>query len=224
MLSLSPQDHQRVTAAVTEAERRTNGEIVTIIAAQSDRYHDVALHWAVLLMLLPMTVFALRPDWLLHLLGKIVHGWQREPNLHEVITALLSLTMLAFLLALLALRHLPLRIALTPPASKTRRVRRRALDLFKAGTDRKTVGRTGVLLYVSLTEHRAEIVADTAIHRTVSAEVWGEAMAELVIGLRAGRSGEGIAAAVARIGAVLAEHAPRTAGDVDELPDRLIEL
>lgn len=224
MLRLSPQDHEQVTAAVTEAERGTNGEIVTIIARQSDRYHDVALHWAVLLMLLPMTVFALRPDWLLHLLGGVVDGWQREPNLHEVITALLLLTTLAFLLALLALRHLPLRIALTPPATKTRRVRRRALDLFKAGTDRKTVGRTGVLLYVSLAEHRAEIVADTAIHGTVAADVWGEAMAELVTGLRAGRSGEGIASAVARIGAVLAEHAPRTAGDVDELPDRLIEL
>lgn len=224
MLRLSPQDHEQVTVAITDAERGTNGEIVTIIAGQSDRYHDVALHWAVLLMLLPMTVFALRPDWLLHLLGGIVDGWQREPNLHEVITALLLLTTLAFLLALLALRHLPLRIALTPPATKTRRVQRRALDLFRAGTERRTHGRTGILLYLSLAERRAEIVADAAIHSKVAPEIWGDAMAELVSHVRAGRPGDGMAAAVTRIGAVLAEHLPRTGGDTDELPDRLIEL
>ena len=33
-----------------------------------------------------------------------------------------------------------------------------------------------------------------------------------------------MAAAVERIGAVLAEHFPRTAGDVNELSDRLVEL
>ena len=75
-----------------------------------------------------------------------------------------------------------------------------------------------------LAEHRAEIVADAAIHGKVSPEVWGEAMADLVTRLRDGRPGEGMAAAVARIGAVLAEHFPRTAGDANELPDRLIVL
>ncbi len=36
---------------------------------------------------------------------------------------------------------------------------------------------TGVLIYLSLDEHRAEIVADKAIAYKVPAEVWGEAMA-----------------------------------------------
>ena len=41
-----------VTAAVAAAERDSDGEIVTIVAAQSDAYHDVGLHYAVLAMLL----------------------------------------------------------------------------------------------------------------------------------------------------------------------------
>ena len=220
----SPHDHQLVTAAVTQAERATDGEIVTIVADRSDRYHDVALHWAVLVMLLPLALFAVRPDWLTGGLTRLLGGWGSEPSLHQIVTALLVLTALAFLLALLALRAPALRMAVTPPATKARRVRRRAIDLFKAGTDRRTVGRTGVLLYVSLAEHRAEIVADEAIHGRVSPEVWGEAMAELVTRLRAGQPGEGMAAAVARVGAVLAEHFPRTSGDTNELPDRLIQL
>ena len=223
-MRLTPDDHRLVTAAIGEAELATDGEIVTIVAARSDRYHDVALHWAVLAMLLPMALFAVRPDWLTGLLDLALGGWRPEPSPHELITALLILTAATFLAALLILRHPGLRGALTPPATKTRRVRRRALHLFRASADRRTAARTGVLLYVSLAEHRAEIVADAAIHGKVSPDAWGEAMAELVTRLRDGRPGEGMAAAVARIGVVLAEHFPRRGGDVNELPDRLIQL
>lgn len=221
---LSPDDHELVTQAVIAAEATTDGEIVTIIAARSDSYHDVALHWAVLAMLLPPAVLAVRPDWLLRLLGTLFGGWRAAPDLGEIITALLILATLVFLVALLLLRHAPLRDALTPPATKTRRVRRRAIDLFKAGTDRRTVRRTGVLLYVSLAEHRAEIVADASLHGKVAPDVWGLAMAELVGHVKQGRPGEGMAGAVKRLGEILAEHLPRTTGDTNEVPDRLIEL
>jgi putative membrane protein len=57
-----------------------------------------------------------------------------------------------------------------------------------------------------------------------TAETWGEAMAALLAEVKAGRPGEGIAAAVALIGAVLAEHFPKSASDTNEIPDKLIEL
>ena len=47
-------------------------------------------------------------------------------------------------------------------------MRARAIDLFKVGTEAKTIGRTGVVLYLSLKEHRADIVADEAIAAKVS--------------------------------------------------------
>lgn len=224
MLRLTPQDHERVTRAVTDAEASTDGEIVTVVAARSDQYHDAALHWAVLAMLLPLSVFAFRPDWLLALLSLVFGGWRAEPNLREIITALLVIATITFLAVLLLLRNARLRDVLTPPATKTRRVRARAMDLFAVGAERRTHGRTGVLLYLSLAERRAEIVADAAIHSKVSPEIWGDAMAELIAHVRAGRAGEGMAAAVTRMGAVLTEHSPRTAGDTNELPDRLISL
>jgi len=118
----------------------------------------------------------------------------------------------------------PLRMALTPASTKTRRVRRRAIMLFKAGIERRTATRTGVLLYLSLAEHRAEIVADEAIHAKVPPERWGIAMAGLVDALKAGQPAEGLITAIAQIGAILEETFPRTGRDPDELPDRLIEL
>jgi putative membrane protein len=105
-----------------------------------------------------------------------------------------------------------------------RRVRARAIDLFKVGTESKTVGRTGVLLYLSMREHRAEIVADEAIASKVAPEVWGDAMIAMIDNLRGGRPGEGMAEAVRQMGAVLAEHFPKGSENPNELPDRLIEI
>lgn len=224
MPALSPQDHALVTAAVTQAELASDGEIVTIVAARSDKFHDVALHWAAVTALAAMALLALFPRALSAALDLAFGAWRVAASPGEIVAAVAVLSTLAFLLALLVLRVPSLRLALTPPATKTRRVHVRALDLFKAGTEHRTRGRTGVLLYLSLAEHRAEIVADAAIHAKVAPDVWGEAMAELVTHVRSGRVGEGMAAAVTRIGAVLAEHLPGSGTDTNEIADRLIEL
>ena len=73
-------------------------------------------------------------------------------------------------------------------------------------------------------EHRAEIVADQPIAEIVPAEVWGEAMADMLAEVRKGCIAEGLAAGVRDVGKVLSEHFPRAEDDDNELPDRLIEL
>ena len=219
---ISDVDHTRVTAAVTAAEAGSAGEIVTAVAARSDGYHDAALHWAVLAMLGVPAVFALRPDWAARLCEAVAGGWAAAPAGAPFLLVLL-LSTLAFLAVRLLLAATPLRMALTPGATKTRRVRRQALALFRVGAERRTRGRTGVLIYLSIAERRAEIVADSAIHAIVAQDVWGEAMAALLGEVRAGRPADGLIAAIGRVGAVLAEHFPREENDVNELPDRLIE-
>ncbi len=127
-------------------------------------------------------------------------------------------------IALLAFRSARLRIVLTPARVRARRVRGRAIRYFKVGAEKRTAARVGLLLYLSLDERLAEIVADEAIHAKVSPERWGDAMTALIDEVRAGRPAPGMAAAVAAIGAIIAEHFPKTEGDKNELPDRLIEL
>ena len=221
---LSEADHQRVTEAVAKAERASDGEVVTIVAPRSDAYHDVALHYAVLAMLLVPTAAALVPqtwiDWGLTL----IFGWNASLSFRLLMVLILVKMVAVFLIVRFALAWTPLRMALTPGAAKTRRVRRRAVELFRAGTEKRTKGRTGILLYLSLLEHRAEIVADEAIHSQVEPDVWGEAMAVLVDEVKAGRTGEGMARAVEKIGEVLARCLPPTLDNPNELPDRLIEL
>lgn len=222
-MRLTEEDHAQVTAAVTLAERETAGEIVTAVAARSDAYHDAALHWTVLAMLGVIATLAARPDWAIALWVLADRGWAAPPAGAPLAVALVLAT-LAFLIVRFGLAYMPLRLALTPGATKTRRVRRQGLLLFRIGAERRTRGRTGVLIYLSLGERRAEIIADAAIHDRVAADVWGEAMSALLADVRKGRPGDGLAAAVAQVGRVLTEHFPREADDVNELPDRLIDL
>ncbi|WP_114228879.1 MULTISPECIES: TPM domain-containing protein [Sphingomonas] len=224
-LAISEADRERVGAAVTAAEAASAGEIVTIVTEQSDAYHDVALQWAVVVLALVLAWAAAFPNallwWREALLGS---DWSGAPSLRETLFFLMALALLKFTAALLILRWRPLRLALTPGATKHRRVRRRAVALFKAAAERRTTGRTGILIYLSVAERRAEIVADEAIMAVTTPETWGEAMTELTSEIRAGRPADGLIKAVERVGAVLAGHFPRAVDDRNEIPDKLIEL
>ena len=224
MLRLTDEDHAKVSAAIAAAEAKSDGEILAVATPLSDPYHDVALHWAVLVLIAVLAWAAACPSCLDWWLDLFLGGWRPEPTLREYFTFLLILAVLKFTAVLLILRYMPLRLALTPGATKTRRVRRRAIAMFKAAAERRTVGRTGVLIYLSMGERRAEIVADEAITKVTTAETWGEAMAALLEDVKAGRPGDGIAAAVEQVGLVLAEHFPRSLTDTNEIPDKLIEL
>ena len=223
-LNLTKADHDLVSAAVAEAEALTSGEIVTIVARRSDAYHDVGLHWAIGALFLTLGWFATFPDHLRGLTAMLLHDWEHEVADWKLLTVLLGDLLLNFLVVRYLLAIPALRIALTPRATKARRVRRRAILLFRSAVEARTHGRTGVLLYLSLDEHRAELVADRAINDKVQPQAWGEAMAALIAAIRAGRPGEGLAEEVRQVGAILATHFPRAHDDINELPDRLIEL
>ena len=224
MLGFNEGDHKLVTEAVARAEALSDGEIVTVVAESSDAYHDVALHWALLGMLLVPAAIAALPQGPIDAVAALFLGWNAELTRPVAMLMLVALLALAFLIVRLLLAWRPLRMALTPGATKSRRVGRRALQIFRVSAEKKTHGRTGVLLYLSLLEHRAEIIADQAIHSKVEPEVWGEAMVALVDKVKEGRPGEGMALAVDRIGEVLATVLPKSLGDPNQIPDRLIEI
>ncbi len=224
MAYLSPEQHTIVSDAVGEAELVTSGEIVTVLADRSDGYSDVVLVWAAALSFTAMSLFAAFPAPFMDLWDALVGGWGHEWTTGELASMTIALGLIAFALGWLLLSWDVLRFALTPGPVKTARVHACAIKHFKVGAERRTHGRTGVLLYLSMREHRAEIVADEPIAAIVPAEVWGEAMADMLVEIRQGRIAEGLAAGVRDVGQVLSEHFPRAEDDQNELPDRLIEV
>ncbi len=221
---MSDADHAKVSAAVHGVEQGTSGEIVTIIADHSDRYLDVALWWSITASVLALAAVAGFPDVYARLMGWLSNGWLDDPTPGEMLEFALAIVVVIFVVTRLLLQWIPLRMMVTPGIVKSRRVRRRAVRYFKVGAERRTSGRTGILIYLSMIEHRAEIVADEAIHSVVPPEKWGEAMVDMLKEVREGRLADGMIAAVRDVGVILTENFPRADDDKNELPDRLIEL
>ena len=213
-----------ISASVAHAEASTAGEIVTILADRSDDYHDVALWWSAFAAMLALAAVGLFWPFYSGLIDDVTGAWQSEWHPAQVMGLALFIAVVKFIGMYLILLWRPLRLALVPGPLKHRRVRTRALTSFKIGAERRTHGRTGVLIYISLAERRAEIVADEAIASQVSPEAWGAAMASMIGEIRAGRAGEGLILAIEAVGAILAQHFPRADDDTNELPDRLIEV
>ena len=223
-VTLTEAEREAVSAAVAAAESHTAGEIVTIMAERSDSYHDVALVWSAFAAFLALGVLSLAPQFYLGLIDRFTGTWQSDWHPGQIFALALFAASAKFLGMWLIQLWQPLRLALVPGPLKHARVRNRAVTSFKIGAERRTHGRTGVLIYLSLAERRAEIVADEAIAAHVAPEMWGEAMATLVGGIRRGDAAAGLVGAVEQVGAILARHLPRAEDDVNELPDRLIEV
>ena len=213
-----------VAAAVAEAESATSGEIVTILTDQSDSYNDVAFMWSAGAGFAAMSLFALMPQPFLDLWDGLVAGWGHHWTTGELASMVIALGLIAFFAMLGVQQYQPVKLALVPGPLKTARAHAAAIRLFKAGTEQRTIDHTGVLIYLSLADHRAEIVADTAIAAKVAPEVWGEAMGDMLAEIRNGAIAEGLAAGVRDVGFVLAQHFPRPPGDTNQLPDALIEI
>ncbi|MEP6784371.1 MAG: hypothetical protein ABI898_01375 [Sphingomonadales bacterium] len=216
-------EHARVSDAVHAAEAGTSGEIVTIVADRSDAYEDIALVYTGLAALFVPILFAAWPALPLGIVAQFTSGWGTA-EVRDLMLLTFAGMALVSAIKFAGLQIEPLRMFFTPRAVRRRRVRRRAIELFKVAAEARTAGRTGILIYLSLGEHMAEIIADEAIHTKVDATAWGDAMTALTAEVREGRIADGMIAAVGRVGVILSAHLPRADDDVNELPDRLIEL
>jgi putative membrane protein len=193
-----------VRAAIAAAEAKTAGEIFVVVAEESDDYRSVPFLWAILGALVlpaPLIFLTALPASLIYLL---------------------QLALFAALAIVLSLP--PIHMAVVPRRAKREAARALAAEQFLAHGLSNTEARTGVLIFVSLREHHAELIADTGIAAKVDAAVWDGAMAKLIAEIRAGRLADGLTAAIADCGAVLAAHFPPAPRDVNELSDDLVLL
>jgi len=130
----------------------------------------------------------------------------------------------AFIAIAITLSRPSIRFRIVPRRAKHDRAHALAMRQFFAQGLHQTENRTGVLIFASLAERYAEIVADAAIDAKVGPDVWDKAIAALIDGMRHDRPGDGFVAAIELCGAVLAEHFPPGALNRDELPNKLVEI
>jgi putative membrane protein len=200
-MSVSEHDRERISAAIRAAEAQTSGEIVCVLADSSSD--------AIGLPILLATVAALAVPWVLMAATALP---VRSILVPQVIT---------FIVLALVLCLPQIRVALLPRRARRVPAHRVAVEQFSIRGISRKKDRNGILIFVSLAEHYARIIADVGIASKVPRAQWQSAVDTLVAECGHGRVADGFISAIEICGSVLATHFPRTADSKDELPDRI---
>ncbi|MFK5927448.1 MAG: TPM domain-containing protein, partial [Desulfuromusa sp.] len=122
------------------------------------------------------------------------------------------------------IRNLPdVKRKLIHPDELTAEVKEKAQVSFLEQGLHETRDRTGILILISLFEHRVQVLADSGINAKVPEHTWEEMVATIINGLKTGDTCDAICQAVERCGQLLQEHFPRKNDDTDELPNLIVE-
>ena len=205
MKFLSPSEQQQITEAIRKAEATTRGEIVTVIARQSDVYLYIPLLWATLPTLaVPGLLEILQNPWALS------HSY------------LLQFT--TFLVLAILFRWQPLTLRIIPKTVKHQRAHRLAMEQFFSQNLHHTEQRTGLLLFVSVAERYVEIIADKGINDKVELDQWSEIVTSFIAQVKDDQICQGFLQAIETCGEILTKHFPIEPGDKNELPNHLVML
>ena len=202
-MDLTQLDKDRISRAVLEAEKQTTGEIVPMIVSQSDDYPGARWRLAIVAALLFgfLTYYFLDdydPAWIL---------WAQIPGLY-----------IGYWLGSFG-------VVLRPFLLSTKideEVYQRALQAFFSRNLHATKDRTGILIMVSLLEHRVEILADTGINAKVPGDTWQRIVSDMIGNIKSGGITEGFCIAVRECGDVLAKDFPGTHDNPDEISNKVI--
>ncbi len=203
---IDEQGLRRIRESVSQAEAHTTGEIVPMIVKSSSPKHHI---FGLLFLLLIATLdVALVITLSLLDVGHIV----------AIQTAIILFSFAAAAgLSGLDFVH---RI-LTPKFDRHHNAVVRAELEFHRSQIRATSSHTGALLFVSMMERQAVVLADEKIAAKLGEHIWDEVLKTLSIGLREKDFAVGFSKAIEKVGKVLSEHYPANEQSKNDLPNDL---
>lgn len=200
----TPEERGRVRAAVAEAEGSTSGEIATMVVDASDSYREAEILGAVLLSGLLSVVAAVASH-------------------HVTIWSYIPLVVLLYFPSWYLFRLVPrLKLPFAGRRRVAEAVRERAVRAFYEKGLYRTRHETGILIFISLLEHKVWILGDRGINERIDPHFWQNLASRLSQGLKEGRTCEALCTVIAGCGAELSRQFPRRADDVNELRDEIL--
>lgn len=197
-------EQRQIAEAIARAERRTDAELVTVLARRADDFPYLPLLWAALLALL---------------IPGALHLWLGGIG----VNGLLLTQMLTFISLCLLLRHPRLAAWVVPSVLRRRRASGLARQQFLELNLQRTAGATGVLIFVSEAERHVEILVDEGIARHLPEQARKAIVARFTDQVRQGHTLQGFVECIEACGELLSEHVPPTHAR-NELPNRLVIL
>ena len=212
-MTFSEHDHEQIRRTVTEAERHTRGEIVPMVVERSARYQEARYRAGIGFAFLVLTIFLTMEihwmEWGWHAANA---GW------------LLLIVLIAYGVGYWSGTLFSVIRLLTSQERMGYKVTLRAHQAFQEhGLHRTELG-TGVLILISLLEHRIEILTDGPILDRVPRETWNHMLSLIQEGFQKGNPVESLCQAITLCGEVLGEYFPAgpTGPNPNELPNELI--
>ncbi len=214
----SADQRQKIQETVAEAETHTSCEIVPVVATASGRYdraEDVLGLW--------LATIAAVAVWTLYPRSTPEPGDWTGTSIDTGLLALVVSIVVAFLVgAMLGSQVGWLRRLFTPNDQMNDEVAARARQTFFDRRVHHTSGATGLLIYVSLFEHKAAVLADQEVLEKLGQAKLDELCKTLTDGLHEGHPTDAICGVIQAAGSQLGEVLPRAEGAANELPDALV--
>ena len=204
---LKSEDIEKITQAIKNAEKSTAGEIVPMIVNRSSTVGHV-----------PVLIFTL-----LTALFFMLNGFEHQAKLigGQWFWYLADIALILILTAIFS-RFPCLQRLLTPHADQALQVNARSIIEFYESNIQNTRDATGILIFISMFEHRAVVLADKAINEKVDKNTWNNICDDLITGIKQKKLGKAISEAVLECGKIMEPHFPIQPDDTNELKDQLI--
>lgn len=94
-------------------------------------------------------------------------------------------------------------------------------NFYALGMD-KTKGKTGVLIFLLLSDHAFHIVADEGINKRVSPDYWSTLAKKLSAAFQREQYFDGLSQVIDDVGMILTKEFPSAPGDTNELPNTVV--
>ena len=211
---LDDSERKQIEQCVHEVEETTSGEIVPMVVSQSYHYPMAAMLGALILSLLIASGVtagvSLRRAW---------EGF----GLFDLWTFPAVFAVSFLVLHELIRRVRALKRLFITAGEITDEVQEAALTSFYRHRLNNTRDKTGILIFVSVFEHRALVLADEGISARVDPGAWKQVVDTVTAGIRQKRQAEAICEAVRRCGRMIQDKFPRRPDDVNELRNLIVE-
>lgn len=204
---ISDQELQKIEETIARVEEHTSGEIVPVIVKRSSSIGHIPLTLTLLFTLLIVVAELPYSDWLW--VKPWVWCW---PFLLVVI----------YYLASLVANNLWVQKLLVSEKDEIDQVHRRAELEFYSNKIHRTEHGTGVLIFVSVMEKKAVILADEGIAQKLPKETWDKVLQGISSKLGQKQWGEAFIGAIDECGTHLKTHFPITSNSENQLKNHLI--
>lgn len=204
---LKDQDLKRIEEAISSAEKKTRGEIVPMIVRRSSTIGHI-----------PIVLFTI--SLLLFYISGLYDYTHEHFEQSWIFT--LSWSLLSLPLSILFSKSPRIQRAFVNSIDRDLQTQSRALNEFYQANLDKTEGSTGILLFISLDDHKAVVLADQNISKKLPQKTWDEVVQLLLNGAKKRDLASGFCDAIKLCGEILEKDFPILPDDINELPNHLI--